>query len=149
MPSNAPGTVWCNPRGSPDASPVETACIACPFGVPELYEDRKIMMKCDMCYDRSSVGKKPMCATVCPSQALFFGTREQIEQLRPLSTPVNTFQFGHQTITTQVYVMVPRKLATVAPHVDVDRGDGGAAQEPRSVVEDGERAWRCAGVSVR
>ena len=40
--------------------------VACPFGVPELYEDRKIMMKCDMCYDRSSVGKKPMCATVCP-----------------------------------------------------------------------------------
>jgi Fe-S-cluster-containing dehydrogenase component len=54
--------------------------LACPFGVPELYEDRKIMMKCDMCYDRSSVGKKPMCATVCPSQALFFGTREQIAQ---------------------------------------------------------------------
>ena len=76
--------------------------VACPFGVPELYEDRKIMMKCDMCYDRTSVGKKPMCATVCPSQALFFGTREQIEQLRPLSTPVNTFQFGQQTITTQV-----------------------------------------------
>jgi Fe-S-cluster-containing dehydrogenase component len=93
--------------------------VACPFGVPELYEDRKIMMKCDMCYDRSSVGKKPMCATVCPSQALFFGTREQIEQLRPLSTPVNTFQFGNQTITTQVYVMIPRPLATRAAHVDV------------------------------
>src|SRR5512141_276828 len=44
--------------------------LACPFGVPELYEDRGIMMKCDMCYDRTSVGKKPMCATVCPSQAL-------------------------------------------------------------------------------
>ena len=43
----------------------------------------ELMMKCDMCYDRTSVGKKPMCATVCPSQALFFGTREEIEQLRP------------------------------------------------------------------
>jgi len=87
--------------------------------VPEVYEDRKIMMKCDMCYDRSSVGKKPMCATVCPSQALFFGTREQIEQLRPLSMPVNTFQFGSQTITTQVSTMVPRALASRAPHIDV------------------------------
>jgi Fe-S-cluster-containing dehydrogenase component len=76
-------------------------------------------MKCDMCYDRSSVGKKPMCATVCPSQALFFGTREQIEQLRPLSAPVNTFQFGNQTITTQVYMMVPRAAASRAPLVDV------------------------------
>ena len=45
--------------------------------------------------------------------------REQIEQLRPLSTPVNTFQFGRQTITTQVHVMVPRKLASAAPYVDV------------------------------
>jgi Fe-S-cluster-containing dehydrogenase component len=77
------------------------------------------MMKCDMCYDRTSVGKKPMCATVCPSQALFFGTREQIEQLRPQSAPVNTFQFGGQTITTQVQVMVPRALTARAPHVDV------------------------------
>ena len=93
--------------------------VACPFGVPEIYEDRKIMMKCDMCYDRTSVGRKPMCATVCPSQALFFGTREQIEQLRPLSAPVNTFQFGQQTITTQVHMMVPRALANATPHVDV------------------------------
>jgi Fe-S-cluster-containing dehydrogenase component len=77
------------------------------------------MMKCDMCYDRSSVGRKPMCATVCPSQALFFGTREQIEQLRPKSAPVNTFQFGSQTITTQVFMMVPRSLASAMTHVDV------------------------------
>ena len=72
-----------------------------------------------MCYDRSSVGKKPMCATVCPSQALFFGTREQIEQMRPLSMPMNTFQFGRQTITTQVHVMVPRKLTHAVSHIDV------------------------------
>jgi len=93
--------------------------VACPFGVPEVFEDRKIMMKCDMCYDRTSVGKKPMCATVCPSQALFFGTREQIEQLRPQSQPINRFQFGAQTITTQVQVMVPREVAVRAAHVDV------------------------------
>jgi Fe-S-cluster-containing dehydrogenase component len=87
--------------------------LACPFGVPEVYEDRQLMMKCDMCYDRSSAGKKPMCATVCPSQALFFGTREQIEQLRPMSVPTNQFQFGNQTITTKVAMMVPRNV--VAP----------------------------------
>jgi Fe-S-cluster-containing dehydrogenase component len=89
------------------------------------------MMKCDMCYDRSSVGKKPMCATVCPSQALFFGTREQIEQLRPRSTPVNTFQFGNQTITTRVHVMVPRALATPTPYVDVVAAMG---EQPRNRV---------------
>jgi len=93
--------------------------VACPFGVPEVYEDRKIMMKCDMCYDRTSVGKKPMCATVCPSQALFYGTRAEIEQLRPQSSPINQFQFGRQTISTRVYVMTPRALPRPAALIDV------------------------------
>ena len=92
--------------------------VACPFGVPELYLDQQIMMKCDMCYDRTSVGKKPMCATVCPSQALYYGTREEIALLRPQSMPTNTFQFGQQTITTRVNVMVPRSK-TAPAHVDV------------------------------
>ena len=91
--------------------------VACPFGVPELYIDRAIMMKCDMCYDRTSIGKKPMCATVCPSQALFFGTREQALALRPQSTPTNKFRFGEQAITTRVNVMAPRRA--VPSHVDV------------------------------
>ena len=92
--------------------------LACPFGVPELYADRQLMMKCDMCYDRTSVGKKPMCATVCPSQALYYGTREEILALRPQSTPMNQFRFGAQTINTRVNVMVPR-VARPASVVDV------------------------------
>jgi Fe-S-cluster-containing dehydrogenase component len=93
--------------------------VACPFGVPEVYVERQLMMKCDMCYDRTSVGKKPMCATVCPSQALFFGTHEQAAQLRPQSVPVNRFQFGAQTITTRVFTMAPRALTLARPWVDV------------------------------
>jgi Fe-S-cluster-containing dehydrogenase component len=76
-----------------------------------------LMMKCDMCYDRTSVGLKPMCASVCPSGALYFGTHEEIEHLRPRSQPVNTFQFGNQTITTKVHMMVPRDAGV--SHVDV------------------------------
>jgi len=93
--------------------------MACPFGVPEVYENRQLMMKCDMCYDRTSIGKKPLCATVCPSQALFFGTYEQIEHLRPQSTPINSFQFGNQRITTQVFTLVPKHVAQQQPAVDV------------------------------
>ena len=101
--------------------------VACPFGVPEVYEDRKLMMKCDMCYDRTSIGKKPMCATVCPSQALFYGTAEEIERLRPQSAPTNRFQFGAQLITTRVFVMAPKGLVTLTPLVDVTAAleDGG------------------------
>ena len=82
--------------------------LACPFGVPKMKTELKLMMKCDMCYDRTSAGKKPMCATVCPSGALFFGTREEIEQMRPRSQPVNEFRFGQQTITTKVSIMTPK-----------------------------------------
>ena len=91
--------------------------LACPFGVPKMKTEFRLMMKCDMCYDRTSAGKKPMCATVCPSGALFFGTREQVEQLRPRSTPVNQFRFGNQVITTKVKMMAP-KVAR-AEYVDV------------------------------
>ncbi len=86
--------------------------LACPFGVPKMHNEMNLMMKCDMCYDRTSVGLKPMCASVCPSQALFYGTREEIERLRPSSHPINSFQFGQQMITTKVNMMVPNE-----PHV--------------------------------
>ncbi len=81
--------------------------LACPFGVPKMNTSLGLMMKCDMCYDRTSVGLKPMCASVCPSQALAFGTRREMEKLRPAAKAVNTFQFGAQTIRTKVNMMVP------------------------------------------
>ena len=94
--------------------------LACPFGVPKVKVEFELMMKCDMCYDRSSVGLKPMCASVCPSQALFFRTREEIEAARPQSAPIDRFQFGNQTITTKVKMMGPRSVAGARPeHLDV------------------------------
>ena len=83
--------------------------LACPFGVPKMKVELELMMKCDMCYDRTSVGLRPMCATVCPSGALYFGSRAVIDTLRPQSTPINQFQFGRQTITTKVNMMAPRQ----------------------------------------
>ena len=85
-----------------------TNCVyACPFGVPKYEAKIDQMMKCDMCYDRTSVGLRPMCATVCPSGALFFGTPEEIAEQRG-STPVNEFQFGARTVRTKVSNMMPQ-----------------------------------------
>ena len=106
--------------------------LACPFGVPKMHTGMHLMMKCDLCYDRTSVGKKPMCASVCPSQALYFGTREEIQGLRPNSTPIHTFKFGRQLITTKVNMMVPS-------HARVERLDVVAAIRQPTVgntVED-------------
>jgi len=66
------------------------------------------MMKCDMCYDRTSVGLKPMCATVCPSGALYYGPRETIEKIRR-EHPINTFAFGRQVVKTKVHLMGGRE----------------------------------------
>jgi Fe-S-cluster-containing dehydrogenase component len=81
--------------------------LACPFGVPKMKTELDLMMKCDMCYDRTSTGRKPMCATVCPSGALYYGTRQEVEALRRRSRPINQFRFGEQAIRTKVNMMVP------------------------------------------
>jgi Fe-S-cluster-containing dehydrogenase component len=108
--------------------------LACPFGVPKMNTAFDLMMKCDMCYDRTSAGKKPMCATVCPSQALFYGTWEEVAALRPQSVPHNRFKFGNQEITTKVQLMVPRSQPVT--HLDVL--DAMHEQTPSNSVEDAQ-----------
>lgn len=86
--------------------------MACPFGVPRYYADINQMVKCDMCYDRTSTGKKPMCATVCPSQALCFTTMEDIKQKRR-GTTIREWDFGGEHVKTKVFVVVPEETRTV------------------------------------
>lgn len=90
--------------------------LGCPFGVPKMMSKLDQMMKCDMCYDRTSTGKRPMCATVCPSQALAFVPIEQIQKERKLK-PTNVFHFGNQKVTTKVFMMVPETIDAIT--VDV------------------------------
>ena len=79
--------------------------LACPFGVPNYEADIDQMMKCDMCYDRTSVGLKPMCASVCPSEALWFGTPDAFAATRT-GTLINEWQLGNQAVATKVRVVV-------------------------------------------
>ncbi len=81
--------------------------LACPFGVPKVKIEMELMMKCDMCYDRTSVGLRPMCATVCPSQALMYVTPAEAARLRR-DRPVNTFHFGSQEVKTKVFMYLPQ-----------------------------------------
>ena len=90
--------------------------LACPFGIPKVMVAAEQMMKCDMCYDRTSQGKRPMCATVCPSQALAYVPAEVIHRERR-ERPTNVFQFGAQVVTTKVFMMVPAEAERVS--VDV------------------------------
>lgn len=86
--------------------------LACPFGVPKIDVRRELMMKCDLCYDRTSVGKAPMCATVCPSGALFYGTHEEVQDRRQ-ARPLDVFAFGEHVVATRNAVMVPAPTARI------------------------------------
>jgi Fe-S-cluster-containing dehydrogenase component len=86
--------------------------LACPFGVPQYITRIDQMMKCDQCYDRTSTGKRPMCATVCPSGAIAFGTREEIERRRR-ERPVRVFRFGEEEVRTKVAIMMPESVEAV------------------------------------
>jgi len=103
--------------------------MACPFGVPKYISPYDQMMKCDMCYDRTSIGKRPMCATVCPSEALYFGPLEEWKRRRR-GNAVNEFKFGNQTVKTKVYMVMPDatpslegKVGEEAPRIDVKISD--------------------------
>ncbi len=84
----------------------ENCELACPFGVPIVFSGMEQMLKCDLCYDRTSEGLKPMCATVCPSQALLYVPKHQVLGMRR-SKPVREFLVGALKVKTRTAVMVP------------------------------------------
>jgi ferredoxin len=86
-----------------------------------------------MCFDRTSEGLKPMCASVCPTGAITFGKYQDVVPLRR-TKPVNVHVFGNQKVETKVYMMLP----TEADFVQVD---GPVTFEPRSGSDkaDGEQ----------
>jgi len=90
--------------------------LACPFGVPHYLPQFDLMMKCDMCYDRTSAGKRPMCATVCPSQALAYVPIDTVLRTRR-EKPNNVFFFGKERVATKVFMMVPPEAEAI--NVDI------------------------------
>jgi len=97
--------------------------LACPFGVPKYFAEVDQMMKCDMCTDRTSEGYAPMCASVCPSEALWYGTADEFQETRR-GALVDGWLFGHQHVTTKVFAVVD----------DVEAG-------PIDVVGGTARSW--------
>jgi len=52
----------------------------CPFNIPRISrtEDKPKAYKCTLCSDRVAVGQGPACAKACPTQAIVFGTKEEM-----------------------------------------------------------------------
>ena len=108
--------------------------LSCPFGVPKYQAEIDQMTKCDMCYDRSSVGKKPMCATVCPSGALTFATADEIQRTRR-GIAINSWKFGNEEVRTKVFVIVPREVEQVNVQlVQISGTPSGLPEDPYDVA---------------
>jgi formate dehydrogenase iron-sulfur subunit len=54
---------------------------ACPFNVPRFSVKDDKAYKCTLCSDRVSVGLEPACIKTCPTQALSFGSKEDMKDL--------------------------------------------------------------------
>lgn len=77
---------------------------ACPFGIPLIDVDRKLMTKCDLCHERTNVDLPPMCASVCPTQALrYVDLAHDMPNLAGRRLE-NRWQFGDTVVETHTYV---------------------------------------------
>jgi carbon-monoxide dehydrogenase iron sulfur subunit len=46
--------------------------MVCPFGVIGISSDGRMIVKCDLCFERTKQGQEPACVEACPTKALKF-----------------------------------------------------------------------------
>jgi len=57
-------------------------CVAgCPFNVPRISQEDNKAYKCTLCSDRVAVGQEPACAKTCPTGAISFGSKADMQHL--------------------------------------------------------------------
>lgn len=53
----------------------------CPFDIPRFDETTRRVYKCNMCIDRVEAGLEPACVKTCPTNAIAWGTKEDMVAL--------------------------------------------------------------------
>jgi Fe-S-cluster-containing dehydrogenase component len=111
---------------------------ACPFGVPKIDAEARLMKKCNLCYDRTSQDLKPWCAQVCPTQALWYGDYEEFANGRR-GRPANLTILGEQEIRTKVYHVLPEgqsklDVGTLLREAQAELGRADGAREEAWVL---------------
>ncbi|QGY40428.1 formate dehydrogenase [Pseudodesulfovibrio cashew] len=59
----------------------EAIRMACPYDIPRVDPETKVVNKCDMCIDRVQAGRLPACVQACPTGTMNFGDREDMLKL--------------------------------------------------------------------
>ena len=75
-------------------------CISgCPFNIPRLRKADSRVYKCTLCSDRVAVGLEPACIKACPTQALSFGSKEDmLVQAQHRLADLNERGFAHAAL---------------------------------------------------
>ena len=60
-----------------------TCVSACPYSVPQYFEDEDIVRKCNMCQDLTSVGENPACVDACRNRCLEWGDLDVLRAKHP------------------------------------------------------------------
>jgi formate dehydrogenase iron-sulfur subunit len=81
----APGAIVQYSNGIVDF--VKANCIGCgycvkgcPFNIPRISKADNKAYKCTLCSDRIAVGQGPACQKACPTQAIVFGTKDEMKK---------------------------------------------------------------------
>lgn len=81
----APGAIVQYANGIVDF--VQDNCIGCgycvkgcPFNIPRISQVDHKAYKCTLCSDRVAVGQGPACAKACPTQAIVYGTKDEMKK---------------------------------------------------------------------
>ena len=82
----APGAIVQYENGIVDFNPDRCIgcqlCISgCPFDVPRFSAETHKVYKCNMCVDRVEVGLEPACVKTCPTNAITWGTKDDMVAL--------------------------------------------------------------------
>ncbi|BBN87049.1 MULTISPECIES: formate dehydrogenase subunit beta [Azospira] len=57
-------------------------CVSgCPFNVPRINPKDNKAYKCNLCSDRVAVGQEPACVKTCPTGAIQFGSKEDMQEV--------------------------------------------------------------------
>ncbi len=81
----------------------------CPYSAPQFDEARGIMTKCNFCYDAIDAGGAPACVEACPSRALEFGEREELEA--KYGTQHEVAPLPSSSITNPSLIITPHRNA--------------------------------------
>lgn len=88
------------------------SCVAaCPYGAPQLLEDRGYVIKCDTCQALREAGQNPICVGSCAQRALDFGDMDDLRTKYGSELVSECIATEAASITRPSLLMLPRPAA--------------------------------------